>query len=162
MTLKANLKTSLAWVLSTLLSALMFGLVVYYVVTLIVTGLMEPLVTFVDAELNEDGVAVYQPDKLFYCPGDTLTWEPHTLAMRDVDLTVWRTIKARNADGTTSLRSFTAGHLSMEVGDFVIDEREHLIPDLEVPGDYYLLNSFTAGTRTARYVVFFNVQESCQ
>ncbi len=162
MTLKANLKTSLAWVLSTLLSALMFGLVVYYVVTLIVSGLMEPLVTFVDAEFNENGVAVYQPGKPFYCPGETLTWEPRTLAMRDADVTVWRTIKAHNPDGTTILRSFTTANLSLEAGDFVTDEREHFIPDLEIPGEYYLFNSFSAGTRTARYIVFFNVGNDCQ
>ncbi len=159
---KSRLKTSLGWIVSTALSAVMFGLVVYYVVMNIVTGLAQPFVTFVGAELNEDGVAVYQPDKLFYCPGETLTWEPRTLAMRDVDLTVWRTIKARNDDGTISLRSFTTGNLSMESGDFVTDEREHLIPDLEIPGEYYLLNSFTAGTRTARYIVKFNVGSDCQ
>ncbi len=143
--LKAKLKTSLAWVFTTLVTALIFGVIVYYVVMNIVAGLSQPLITFVDAEYNEDGVAVYAPDKLSYCPGDTITWEPHTLSMRDADITVWRTIKGHNDDGTTSLRSFTISHLSLEVGDFVVDEREYLIPDIEPAGEYYLLNSFSAG-----------------
>jgi hypothetical protein len=156
-----NGRVFLEWVLTSLLGAVMFAVIVYYVVLYIVAGLALPIIEFRDAEFLEDGTVIYQPLQSSYCGGEEVQWEPHTYATRDADITILRTLKF-NHDGVASIREIARTHLSLEAGELVVDKRTFRIPEDEGPGDYYILNSFTLGGRTARYRVPFYVSKECQ